>query len=600
MAKARSPEVDVVRLCRAMHASRRALEVFRQERMQAVRRYAGSHYSSETAQTLRPINFLSLYVSIISRNLISHDPRVLLDTNDRKNRAAISALESWANTEIVRMNLADTLLRAVVDALFSFGVVKVGLLTPGESEMQGWTQEFGQPFAKTIDLDDFVIDSHARTWEEAAWMGHRVRVPLASLTDSPLYPKAKAKSVQANRDRQWNETGDERISMIQRQYVGDDSVEAYDYVDVWEVYLCREKLVLTLLSDDGGVPLPSDFKGEKVPLSVRPWVGPYCGPYHCLGFLTVPGQAIPKGPIQDVLDMDEHLNGCFQKLIDQAARQKDLLAYGSASDSDVERVKNAADGEIVRVTSADQLKPLAFGGPFPGNQAFALQLWDFLNKVSGNLELMGGLGAQSKTATQDKLLNMNSSRSVVDMQQVTVKFTADVIKSLTWFWHHHPQKVMTGYQEIRGLPWKIPQVLTPARRASIPHDTIDFQVNPYTFQYQTPQDRLGFLNQVIGQVLAPMMPILMQQGVYFDVSRYVDLIAEYGNAPDLTDIFRVGDPPTAEGSGAEDVPTPQTGEKTYNRVNTSEATEPGQNKAVQQALLNQNPGGARGYQGAAA
>lgn len=593
MPKARTAEVDLARLCSSIRASRKVLEPFRVSRVNATRKYAGDQWSTETAYTPRPINFLSLYLQILSRNLVSHDPRVTLSTQKKQYKAVVSAMEDWVNPELVRMGFADTMHRAVVDAIYCVGITKVGLATPAESEMSGWSLKAGQPYAAVIDLDDWCMDPHARTLGELAWMGHRSRVRVDSITDSKLYDAVRAKKVQVNPDRQFNTEGDERISMLSRQYVSNDQEEAYEYCDLWEIYLPMEKLILTLLSEDGGTPGLIEHKGQEVAFSQRDYVGPYCGPYHYLNLMPpVSGNAMPKGPIQDLIGMDEAMNGITQKLIRQAARQKELLAYSGIADSDVARVVETEDGGTARVENVDKMKPIGFGGPHPNNAAFSLQVWDWMNKIGGNVELLGGIGEQSKTATQDKMLNANASMSVKWMQQATVKHASDVITSLCWLFHHHPQKSMTSYHPIPGLSAPIERVVTPADRQKVPFEAMTIRVDPSSLVHQTPQEKLAFLNQLVQQTVIPLMPILQQQGLAFDMARFLELVSKYGSADELNEIIStLAEPNAPQGEGNDAPAKPGATTRTYNRVNASEKTGSGQAEVALQNVMKMGQGG---------
>lgn len=594
MAKSRQPEVDLEKLCDAIRASRMVLEPFRVARREAVRKYAGDQWSTETAFVPRPINFLSLYLQIMSKSLIAHDPRATLKTFNKQYRAVVSAEEDWINPEIKRMKLADTLERAGIDALYGFSVVKVALVQPTMSEKSGWEMQVGQPGAWTIDLDDWAMDPHARDLRELSWCGHRSRVRTESLKDSKLYEAAKRKHIKSNPDRQFNEDGDERIAMLQRQYVtGDWASEAYEYTDVWEIYLPMEKLIVTMLSDDGGSPELIEMRGENVAFDVKEWVGPYCGPYHYLNLMPpVSGNAINKGPIQDLIQMDEHLNGIMTKLIRQAARQKEILLYGGASEDDVQRITDTQDGGTARCDSPEKIKPMGFGGPAPNNHNFMMGMWEMLNKLGGNIELIGGLGEQSKTATQDKMLNANASSSMKWMQQAMVKFTSEVFDSLLWFHHHHPVNKMKSYREIPGLPAPIERVVTPADRYQVPYEEIIRQIDPYSLQHQTPGERLAFLNQVVTQTLIPMMPLLKEQGIGINIAKFLELVAEYGNSPDLTEIITNLAEASPEEGGEEEGPgKPAQTQRTYNRVNASTQTGEGQVKANLQQMMGTPRGG---------
>lgn len=558
-------------------------------RREAVRKYGGDQYSTETSSVPRPVNFLSIYLQLVSRSLIAQAPNVTISTPKREHRRTVGAMESWANAEIKKMDLADVLQRAGIDAIYGISIIKVGLASPGEAEKSGWTQQAGQPYACVVDPDDWVMDPHARTLRELAWCGHRVRVPLAAIKDSPMYEKAKRKKLKANVDRKYNESGDERISMIGRQYVSGDEDEAYDYVDLWEIYLPMEKLVVTLVSDEGDTPMIGE---DEEPFHVQPWLGPHSGPYHFLNLMPpVSGNAMPKGPIQDLIDMDEAMNWMFQKLIDQGVRQKSLLLISAQADGDATRINEAGDGDTIRVDNPDKIKPAGFGGPDPTNNAFVLGLWDFLNKLGGNIELMGGLGQQSKTATQDKMLNANASASMRWMQQSMVIFTSKVIESLCWFWHHHPKKVMTSHFAITGLSSPIERNITPQDRQKVRFEEMEIKVEPFSLQYQSPEEKLAFLTQVVTQILMPLLPLLQQQGIGINIGRYLEYVAKYGSSPDLAEIVESIDVASAEPPGGDQPPKPGNTTRTYTRVNRSEATSAGQTAALRQTLLGQNPGG---------
>lgn len=593
--KTRSAQVDLGSLCQSIRASRRVLEPYRVSRLEAVRKYAGDQWSTETAYQKRPINFLSLYLQILSRSLVAQDPQVSLKVKKKEYKAVVSAMEEWINPEICKMNLAESLHRGVVDAIYGFHVMKVALAAPAESEKSGWELKAGEPYACPIDLDDWCMDPHARTFGEMDWMGHRSRVMVDSITDSKLYEAVKRKKINPNPDRQYNETGDERISMLGRQYISNELDEAYKHCDLWEIYLPKEKLIVTLLSEDGGTPRMEEYKGEEAAFSEREWVGPYCGPYHFLNLMPpVSGNAMTKGPIQDLIGMDEALNGLTEKLIRQAARQKEILGYAGQSDGDAQRVTGAEDGETVRMDNPDKMKTMGFGGPHPANQAFSMQLWEMLNKVGGNIELMGGLGEQSKTATQDKMLNANAGASVKWMQQAVVKHTASVCNSLLWYFHHHPQKVMTSYHDIPGLSNPIERKVTPRQRMSVPFEDMHIEVDPYSLQSQAPGEKLAFLNQVVTQIITPLMPILQQQGLGFDIAKYLDLVSKYGNCPDLNDIItNLPDQQGVDEEGGEQGGPAKPGStvRQYNRINSSEKTGEGQAKVALQNVMSQNPGG---------
>ena len=204
-----------------MQSDRKVLQRARQNRVQAVRQYAGNNWIDETQREKIHVNLLSLYVQIVSRNLIAKNPRVMLSIFDRSQKPVVAAMQTWANKEIEDIRLANTLQRIVLDALFAIGICKVSLATPAEVAIGAWNIPAGEPYAQRIDLDDFVYDTHARDFSEVSYMGHRYRAPLEVIKDSVLYEKSR-KELVASDDSQFNVDGDERISMLGRGYTGND------------------------------------------------------------------------------------------------------------------------------------------------------------------------------------------------------------------------------------------------------------------------------------------------------------------------------------------------------------------------------------------
>lgn len=615
MARSKSPpsaaDLDLPKLCDSYRAARRVLMRFREERREVVRRLAGDHWSEETAEVPRPVNFLSLFCRVVPRSVIPKEPRIDLSTREPKYKATVTAMGRWVNDEIVEMNFAETIRRVFLDSLISIGITKVALAAPGDSAKAGWDLPAGYPFAERVDLDDFAYDHHARSFHEAAWFAHRCRYPLAAIKDSNLYNAAARKKAAASMDTRYNEPGDERVSMMGRQYVAGDDTEAFDYTDVVEFYLPRQKLLVTMLADQQGQVYAEDDTGPNAPLSVREWVGPDCGPYHFLCLGLVPGNAMPKGPIQDIITLDEHFNALVHKLIEQAARQKEVLAASGAADSDAQRIIDARDGESIRVDNVDKLKPMGFGGPNPNNQAFALSMWDLLNKFSGNLEAMAGLGAQASTATQEKIINANSGATVTDMQENAVAHISSVVNALCWYWHHHPQKVMKSTWSPRSMPEmshptpvypaRYPNAPAGARMRNFPYDDLCVKVDPYSMQHQTPGGKMAFIKSVIVELFTPLAALAQQQGVQLDMNTLFTMIGEMGDVPELSEVIKTVTPPQDEaaenegesgfGSGGATEMShngprmPVSTQRTYQRVNPSTKTEGGQRTDMIQKLL---------------
>lgn len=586
MAKAKDHNIDISGLCNAMRKSRLALSRYRVERRNAIKEYIGHHYSSESTKKKVPVNLIALYVQIVMRNLIAKEPRVMLSVFDRAAKPMVSSAETWANRQLEEMGFAETEAMVALDSLFGLGILKVGLATPAESAMAGWNLPGGTPFAAHVSFDDFVYDIHARTLKEAGYAGHRIRVPLETIKDNKFYDKRARARLQPMQDNPYNLEGDERASTIGRGYWSAEE-EYTEFVDLWEVYLAREKTVITL---------PGDFVSgdpSEDELSRQEWVGPDCGPYHYLGMGIVPDNAMPKNPIMDLIDCHEMVNELYRKLFKQAGRQKELLVVAAGADADGRRIMDANDGDVIKSDRPEAAVVRGYGGPNNLNQAFVMHISEVFNRLAGNLDMMGGLAPQSKTLGQDQLLAQSATGTTLDKQASVQRHVSSGIKALLWYWWHDPRNVMESTHALPGLPeFQLQRQVKPQDRQRMPFQKMDIKVDPYSLLHTTPQQRAADLTGLMTQMILPMMPVLQSQGISVDLNVLLTKLAKYKDMPDLPEIVTITPPPQQDStSGPEQPGMPAQTTRTYERISRGSATKTGQDKSVQQALLGSNPGG---------
>lgn len=551
--------------------------------------YYGAQWENDRSQ---PVNILQMFTSIVGRNLIAKNPKCSLSTFNQSAKPTVHAMQDWFNRQTRKIRLDTALKRWVMNAFCSMGVLKVALATPSDAANSQWRLKAGDPFVANVDNDDFVFDHHARDIEEASFYGHRTRVPTETL--KATYGK-KAKDIGPSEDKLYNLEGDERISVIGRGMWG-DTIEYEDMTDVWEFYLPRHRVVVTVLdnyltgaTDESGNASP-DYRARA--LSVKKWIGPDSGPYHFLNFLTVPGNALGKGPLQDVWDLHQSINNIYRKLIRTAHDYKSVTTYSRAADGDAQRLKDVMHGGIVPVDHPESIVPMEMNRI--SNELFLLgeTLIQRASWCSGNLETMGGLSPQGKTARQEQILNQNSAGGVADMFGSVVEGTSEVCEALLWFYHHHPTKEMKIDFALNGLPnHGIVRTIRPEQRHALSWEDLDLKVDPYSLTHKTPEQRMQNLVSVVKGVLLPMLPMAAQQGVAFDMKHFLSLLAEFSDEPNLQDILSFQQPvtegsqPSAPGIHGEKEPSEQI------RHSVSERTEQGDMKNLRSTLLGVNQGG---------
>lgn len=569
------------------------LERFRSNKREMVRQYVGARYSEDGAPNAVPVNLLALYISIVGRNLIAKTPRFMLSTFNREARPIVRALETYGNREMERMQAAATMQRVVVDSLFSIGIAKVALATPSDAAQFSWRLTAGEPFLDDVDLDDFVFDAHARNFDEVSFIGHRYRVPLDTVRDSKLYTKAR-KELTESRDEPYNLEGDERISRIGMGYWEMQTEEFEPHVDLWEVYLPRHRAVITLADEwlSGG-PAADGDEG----LRMQRYIGPETGPYAIQCMMNVPGNIMPKAPLQDLVDLHESTNRSFRKVMRTVDRIKEWTAVQGGATEDGERAMSVNDGEIVSVDNPANVHTIVSGGQAVQQVlAIATVFRDLFSYQGGNLEVAGGLSPQAKTAHQEQILNQNAGGGIQDMQDKTVTFVSSVISKLAWYWHHHPASTYTAPYSVRGLK-SIQHIrsITPDQRQAVPFSEIALEVDPYSLAHKTPQSRLKAINEVIQTIYLPLAQIAQQQGVSLDLNAYFEKAAQYMDEPDIDEILTIRRPPPQNGGspgGSSEGPgMPAQTERTYTRQNMPGSTRQASDRNLVTSLLGIDTGG---------
>lgn len=564
----------VQRLRRAIEFSREKLEPFRQRRMAALREFVGRHYSDEGMTAPTPVNLLELATGIYLRQLVARNPRVMVETRYRQLRPACRLFEMGINHLLGEIDFDATLRALLMEAMFSVGILKLGMNQSRTVEIGGFLHDIGQPFADVVTLDDFIVDMNAKRWEEVSFIGNRYRMPLEDAQACGLFdPKVMEKLSPTSLSR-LNEGGDERAESLGVGADGDPE-EYLDHVELADIYLPRENLMLTLAWDQESLD----------PLRIEPWNGPECGPYLKISFTDVPGNLLPLPPVAAWMDLHLIANTIYRKLTDQADRQKDITIAGPGAEEDARAVASAPDGETVRVNHPERIRKESFGGVDQQSLVFGMHILDRASYQFGNLDLLGGLSPQSPTLGQDQLLAESASVRLADMQAQVYRFTKTAVGALGWFLWYEPmiELPMTFRLDILGI--EIPAIFDETAREG---DFLDYniEIEPYSMQSETPARRLGKVMDVVNGILAPFAPYMAEQGMTPNFEGILRAVARYSNLPEIEELVVFAQPhsPAPGPVGGQASPRPPITTRRYERINRSGNTRAGRDAAMMQAL----------------
>ena len=471
---------------------------------------------------------MELATQVYERNLSARPPQALVLTRNRELRPVGVKYERMLNEQLTKHRIHTQIQRCVKQALLSVGICKVGVETVGEVEVQGYKFAQTEPFVRSVLLDDWVHDMSARHIEEVAYCGHRYRVRLSDAKKNKQFKKSVRDKLRPEENYNFNEQGgDERIGTLAS---GSSRIETAleDTIELWEIWLPNERKLVTL----------SPMEGEA-PLRVIDWDGPdrHLGPFHMLWFNEVDGNTMPLAPAMLWQGLHQIVNGLYRKLERQASRVKHIGVTRGADAGDAERIRQTSDGEIVAVDNPDAVQEKSFGGIDQRNFAFMLQSRALFSWLAGNLAALGGLGPQSETVGQDKLLFAAANQRIAGMQDRVMEFTRDLIRDFGYHLWQDPLQtypVTVEFEGIRPLEMEI----TPDDRRGHSVYEHDVEIEAYSMQHQSPGERLQTINQIVQGIVVPAMPLLQQQGMQLNMTALLDLYSKYANLPELKDLVQ--------------------------------------------------------------
>jgi len=535
------------------------------------------HYSKQSPAPRTSINIIEYTSEIYLNQLVANNPQVKVATPYRELKAQAYTLQLALNHLLKEIRFRETLEEAVTNAMFGIGIVKVGI---GESASQiehgGQTFNLGQPFADSILLEDFIVDMEASNWDSIRFAAHRYRVSRSKVKEAGIYRNRILDDIAAAGSADRTPENEEKLNAMTgagKYYVDKEHEDDIELVDVW---LPETRRVVVMAYD-----------GETEPLSDEPWEGPESGPFEILAFREVPGNVMPLPPAALWIDMHELANRLYNKLGDQADRQKTVGAVAPDSVKYGETVRDANDGDIVIKRAGTQLEQFRMGGVDQAVLAFAIGLREHHSYQAGNLDALGGLSAMSETLGQDQLLTASASQRIRRMQDRVYGFTERVVNKLAWFLYHDPFISIPLVKRVGSI--EIPVVYT-AEQVEGDFLEYNFSIKPHSLQNRTPEQTLQTMLGLFQQVIVPLMPMIQQEGGQIDAQQIIRTASDMANLPELADIIRWqqrnGDERRPVGAPQAESPAmPQNTTRRYVRENVAQRTRQGQTQSMQAMLL---------------
>lgn len=556
--------LDINRLDASVKWSLKKLEKFRKTATDSVTQYVGSHYGEGGSTKKVPVNLLELATTIYVRLLAARAPKCNITSTDLRLMPFAADLELVVNQIPKEIGLTETIQRAVVEAMFSMGVVKVGLRGVSEDPKVG-----DEPFVSLVRTEDYFCDMSAHSWDEIQYEGNDYWMDVDQVKEIfgvDLTPEED------------NNVGDEGQISTRSISVDDTSTPLFERVRLRDVYIVRTGHLITY-----------DLRTLKI-LRDIPWDGPEGSPYVRLGFSHVPSNLMPLPPVHLWLDLHELANTVFRKLSNQATRKKTVTVFQGGNDEDVHRFKTAVDGEAIRSNAKPQ--DMSVGGVDNGNLAFFIQNKDLFNILAGNIDALGGLSPQADTAAQEKLIGEASSARLKSMGDSVTDFARAIFRRLAWYaWTDPVRKRVLKKPAGKNTGVYVKVEWTPETRDG---DFLDYNldIDVFSMRDDSPSTRVEKMMLIFERLIFPLQQQLEAQGGYIDMRQLSAYIGENTNLPELAEFVKFQEGAQSSSRPIAGNPNPEYvstkspySRHVYERVNRPGATRHGRDAALMQTLL---------------
>lgn len=571
-----NPELpaDIEQLSKAVGYSRKCMAVFRRNRLDILRQIVGNHYSDSGADDKVPINLLELAINIYMQRLAAQGPQAEVTTDYPQLKEICTRTEISGNQLLEDMKLGDTLQMAVMGAIICEGIIKTGLALE-DVERGGETYQSGKAFAAYVSFDDWVQDMTASDDEGSQFEGNFYYMTVDEA--ETMFPGHVGKFEEI--DRQTVDRKEKAHDISEGE--GGQREEFRLRVRLLDIYLRKQKKVLRCSTND------DDTDPIKEVLSVIDWSKRKRGPYHKLAYTKIDNNALPVAPAMHWIDIHDLSNRLFRKLGRQADRQKTITGVARGSNADGTRVVEANDGDTISLDNPQATKEYNYGGIQPTTLGFLVMVRDLFSYMAGNLDVLGGLGPQSETLGQDRLLSASASMRIQKMQKTTIAFVRDIIEDIFMYMWEDPLYNPTVTKRVKGFDDVAVQVPFGPEERREEFIRLNIKIEPYSMQHTTPEAKLQGLRTIFQEFVAPLLPMMQAQGVTIDMEMLFRKIGKLGNIPELNDIIVYSNPihqpqPMQPGK-------PATTTRRYERVNRPGATNAGKSAILQQALFGKQP-----------
>ena len=540
------------------------MDPFRKLTRGLVEEYAGAGYGrSDQPKFDQVINLMNQAAVAATMTLAANRPRVLLSTEYSQYTYFAKKFTLSINNLIKEIRLESSLRMFVLDAFFCAGFMRVFQKDsiPVMLEQDMWIDP-GNPWASSVSVDNIFFDYRATRWGEIRYAGDMYRIPFEDIERGDRYEFQATQGLRPNSKYDYVDEG--RLERISKGDLTDHD-EFEPHIDVADVWIRKTNQILTYAVQLKAGKL--NLMGK--PIAVNPYNGPEGGPYDMLGFNPVPQNVMPTSPAQHVAYMSRLINSLLRKQSKRARNQKRINTYTPAGAQSADNIAKANDGDFRVVEDPTQIGEVNIGGVDPQTQAFVGGLVQLFDRMSGNLSAKMGLGPQSGTVGQDRMINEQVSSMDSLMQLRVQEATTSVITKLGHMLWHDDAKRIPGRLPIEGAEgYFVDASWTPEDREGNFID-YDFDIDVYSMMYTSPQQRVSAINGLLKEIYLPLADQLAAQGGQVNLQQLTDIHADLLSLPRLRQVIQFANIPPEDRPGPQGTGKPSETTRRYVRTSDS-------------------------------
>jgi len=512
-----SKNSEVVRLMQAIELSDKKLQPFRETRKEFMRHIAGTMYGGvEVLEEQQTINLLYSVASILEPAL---SVRVLkADVVCRKQRVRYFGDEFRLalNEKMRAVGAADALRTAIRDSLTSVGILNQGHDSEGES------------YVNAISLDDYVVDRRAKDHRPGSYghEGHFFRMDYDEAMDGGMFTASGREVITTLK-------GQRRQNQA-REISGQEGTEQDEFnpqIELFEAFLPDRK---------AKVWLPGTMVETKEYLREFEWDGEEDSPYRLLGYSWLSDNFMPIPVIGVIFKLYTFINSIAEKAGLQALAQKDVILASKSSAQDATTIKDIPGNNIALVDNPKDAQKFSLGGSNDTNYKAIGWMNDWVTRLSGNTDMIGGLGAQSNTLGQDQLLMSQAGVRIGDMQAAVKELADWIVRGQGRELWSDPTFRFEGMNKLPG-GIELPVVWEPGERVGKFED-YELSASISTTARDTPEQRYAKIERLLNNTMIPMAPLAAQYGSRINLDTVVNVLGRAADIPEIEDLWIEGPP----------------------------------------------------------